>query len=183
MFRQRRRKHGSESVSPEARLWWLRYVILLEPIGLIGFAWTSLGPARGVPWIAPMIFSCLVGIANYAIYQSSIDYTVAAYGVYAASATGGNDFARLFLSGIAALYYSPMYSNIGKKYPLEWASTILAVVALLVTVPVFYFYKNGERLRKKSKFAARIERERGEANKDKSRQVGEKGAQSARETV
>jgi MFS family permease len=25
MFRQRRRKHGSESVSPEARLWWLLY--------------------------------------------------------------------------------------------------------------------------------------------------------------
>lgn len=183
MFRQRRRKHGSESVSPEARLWWLRYIILLEPIGLIGFAWTSLGPARGVPWIAPMIFSCLVGVANYAIYQSSIDYTVAAYGVYAASATGGNDFARNFLSGIAALYSSPMYSNIGERYSLEWASTILAVIALLVTVPVFYFYKNGERLRRKSKFAARIERERLKAKKNRSRQVGEKGTRIPRETV
>jgi len=27
-----------------------------------------------------MIFSCLVGIANYAIYMSTIDYMVAAYG-------------------------------------------------------------------------------------------------------
>jgi hypothetical protein len=35
----------------------------LEPIGLIGFAWTSLGPPH-VHWIAPMIFSALVGIAN-----------------------------------------------------------------------------------------------------------------------
>lgn len=160
MFRQRRRKHGSASVPPEARLWWLRYVILLEPIGLIGFAWTSLGPDRGVPWIAPMIFSCLVGIANYSIYQSSIDYTVAAYGVYAASATGGNDFARDFLSGIAALYSTPMYSNIGKQYPLEWASTILAIIALFVTTPVFYFYKHGEEIRKRSKFAAQIAKER-----------------------
>jgi hypothetical protein len=36
----------------------------LETIGLFGFAWTSLGPDHGIPWIAPMIFSCLVGIAN-----------------------------------------------------------------------------------------------------------------------
>jgi hypothetical protein len=77
----------------------------LEAIGLFGFAWTSLGPDAHVHWIAPMIFSVLVGIANvsgstvsastrkraneliqqYAIYMSTIDYMVAAYGPYAAS--------------------------------------------------------------------------------------------------
>ena len=36
----------------------------LEAIGLFGFAWTSLGPQSNVHWIAPMIFSVLVGIAN-----------------------------------------------------------------------------------------------------------------------
>jgi hypothetical protein len=48
----------------------------LETIGLFGFAWTSSGPEAGIPWIAPMIFSALIGAANYAIYQSSIDYMV-----------------------------------------------------------------------------------------------------------
>jgi hypothetical protein len=38
-------------------------VIPLLPIGLFGFAWTSLGPPR-VPWIAPMIFTTVIGIAN-----------------------------------------------------------------------------------------------------------------------
>lgn len=159
LFRQRRRRFGSKSVEPEMRLWWLRYVILLEPAGLLGFAWTSLGPPR-VHWIAPMIFSSLVGIANYSIYQSSIDYTVAAYGVYAASATGGNDFARDFLSGLATLYSTPMYENIGKKYPMEWASTILAIIAIFVTTPIFYFYKHGPEIRKRSKFAKQIAEER-----------------------
>jgi hypothetical protein len=51
----------------------------LETIGLFGFAWTSLGPPH-VHWIAPMIFSALVGIANYAIYMGTIDYMIAAYG-------------------------------------------------------------------------------------------------------
>ena len=71
-----------------------------------------------------MIFTALIGIANvswplliyqgkepdllqYAIYKSSVDYQIAAYGEYAASATGGNDFARDFLAGIAVLYSTP----------------------------------------------------------------------------
>lgn len=39
----------------------------LEPIGLFGFAWTSLGPPQ-VHWIAPMIFSVLIAIANVRLY-------------------------------------------------------------------------------------------------------------------
>jgi len=60
----RRRRDGPESVKPEARLWWLLFLAPLETIGLFGFAWTSLGPDYGIPWIATMIFSCMVGIAN-----------------------------------------------------------------------------------------------------------------------
>jgi hypothetical protein len=103
-------------------------VASLETIGLFGFGWTNLGPKYGNLWIAPTIFSCLIGIANvnfllmsqskilratalmsfqYAIYQSSIDYMTASYGLYAASAIGGNDLARDFLAGIAALYSTP----------------------------------------------------------------------------
>ncbi|KAK6078487.1 major facilitator superfamily transporter [Seiridium cupressi] len=152
-----------------------QWVILLEPIGLIGFAWTSLGPSYGVHWIGPMFFSMLVGIANYSIYQSSIDYTVAAYGVYAASATGGNDFARDFLSGIAAIYSGPMYENIGER-PLEYASTILAIIALFVTVPVFYFYKHGPEIRMRSKFASEIAKAREQGRGGRPKNEGEKAA-------
>lgn len=35
----------------------------LETIGLFGFAWTSIGPPH-VHWIAPLIFACLIAIAN-----------------------------------------------------------------------------------------------------------------------
>jgi hypothetical protein len=75
-----------------------------------------------------MIFSTLIAIANvmnpqqnlslrsitdyrcllkYAIYMATVDYMIAAYGPYAASATGGNGFARDFLAGIAAMYSLP----------------------------------------------------------------------------
>lgn len=74
-FRGIRRKDPGR-LQPEVRLWWLLFLAPLETIGIFGFAWTSSGPQAGIPWIAPMLFSGLIGIANYAIYQSSIDYMV-----------------------------------------------------------------------------------------------------------
>lgn len=57
------RRKDPDALQPEARLYWLLWTAPLETIGLFGFAWTSLGPPQ-VHWIAPLIFSALVGIAN-----------------------------------------------------------------------------------------------------------------------
>lgn len=153
-----RKKNGDDSLLPERRLKWLLWLAPLEPIGLFGFAWTTLGPP--VPWIAPMIFSACVGIANYAIYLSSVDYMVAAYGVYSASATGGNAFARDFLAGIAAMYATPLYTNLGPKYAVNYASTILACLSTLIVVPIYVFYWKGPQIRANSKFAQTLAADR-----------------------
>jgi len=150
--RQIRKAKGSDAITPEARLYWLLWTAPLETIGLFGFAWTSLGPPQ-VHWIAPMIFSVLIAIANYSIYMATIDYMVASYGPYSSSATGGNALARDFLAGIAALYATPLYTNIGGKHHLEFASTILACLAFCVTMPIYVFYWYGPQIRERSKFA------------------------------
>lgn len=52
----------------------------LETIGLFGFAWTSIGPPH-VHWIAPMIFSACIAIANvgylveHEMFESLTDYS------------------------------------------------------------------------------------------------------------
>ena len=128
-----------------------------------------------------MIFSCLVGIANYAIYQSSIDYMTAAYGPYAASATGGNDLARDFLAGIAALYSEPMYVNIPKR-PLQYASTILACISVVVTIPIYVFYQKGPQIREKSKFAQSLDQSRAKREqKRKTSRAGINGLEGGKE--
>ncbi|KAJ5345726.1 Major facilitator superfamily domain general substrate transporter [Penicillium brevicompactum] len=132
----------------------------LEPIGLFGFAWTSFGNERNVHWIGSMIFSGCVGIANFAIYLSSVDYMVASYGVYSASATGGNAFARDLLAGISAMYAAPMYQNIGNKWHVEYASTILACLSCLVVLPIYVFYWKGPEIRARSKFASTLAADR-----------------------
>ncbi|OQE83819.1 hypothetical protein PENNAL_c0030G00478 [Penicillium nalgiovense] len=136
----------------------------LLTIGLFGFAWTSLGPPH-VHWIAPMIFSTLIAIANYAIYMATIDYMIASYGPYAASATGGNGFARDFLAGIAAMYSMPMYMNMGTTHNLEWASTFLGFMAILFTVPIYIFYWKGPRIRELSPFAQTLASDRKKAGR------------------
>lgn len=92
--------------------------------------------------------------------MATIDYMVASYGPWSASATGGNGFARDFLAGIAAMYSVPFYENIPGKYRLAWPSTILAILAVVVTIPVFIFYWKGPALRARSKYATELEQER-----------------------
>ena len=156
---QIRHAHGSAVRLPERRLLLLLFVAPLEPIGLFGFAWTTMGPAYN-PWIAPLIFASLIAMANYAIYMATIDYMVAAYGVYSASATGGNGFARDLLAGIATMYSVPMYENIGGRLHLQWASTLLGCIAVLVMVPIYVCYWKGPAIRASSKFAQTLEADR-----------------------
>ncbi|KAK9898417.1 putative MFS multidrug transporter, partial [Cystobasidium minutum MCA 4210] len=137
---------------PEQKLYWLLYTAPLLAIGLFAFAWTSQGPAVN-PWIVPLVFSALIGIANYAIYFATIDYMIHAYGPYSASATGGNGFARDFLAGIATFYSIPLYQNIGSSNQLAFGSTVLGGLAVAVTIPIYIFYAYGPQIRARSKFA------------------------------
>lgn len=156
-----RREKGSNNVRPERRLKYLLYIAPLEAIGLFGFAFTSYGPSvlHGTnTWIASMFFSTMVGIANFAIYYTTIDYMVAAYGPYSASATGGNALARDGLAGIAAFYAAPMYGlteapGIDPPHNLIWGSVVLGGIAILVTIPIYIFYFKGEYFRTRSKYA------------------------------
>jgi len=155
--RQTRRKHGSDVLQPEARLYWPLYMAPLETIRLFGFVWTSFGPPR-VYWIAPMIFSGLIAAANvskakfpaplcklrqadhclFSVFNQHGHNRLhdASYGPYSASATGGNGFARDYLAGIAAMYSTPFY-DFFHDYPLEYPSTILACITFGVTIPIF----------------------------------------------
>lgn len=122
--------------------------------------------------------------AQYAIYMATIDYMVASYGPYSASATGGNALARDFLSGIAAMYstpskstfskvkrrmqeliFQPVYENMGHSNPLEWASTFLGFMAILFIIPIYVFYWKGPRIREKSKFAQVLASDRKKAQR------------------
>ncbi|KAF2967560.1 hypothetical protein GQX73_g5963 [Xylaria multiplex] len=125
------------------------------PIGLIIFAWTS-DPA--VHWITPMIGCMFIGVANYTIYMATIDYMVAAYGPYSASATGGNGFARDFLAGVLTWFASPYYQAFRGEYSLQIANTVLACISTILVAATFVIYVKGPSMRRRSPFATSLAR-------------------------
>jgi len=150
----RREKHPhDEHAQYESRLYLLLWLAPCLPIGLIIFAWTSMGPP--LHWIGTMFGTTIIGIANYAIYMATIDYMICAYGPYSASATGGNGWARDILAGILTVPATPFYLNIGAKKGrnLQYASTILFAISAVLVSAIYAVYWWGPTLRKRSPFA------------------------------
>lgn len=85
------------------------------------------------------------------IYMATIDYMVAAYGTYAASATGGNGWARDFLAGLLTPYAKAYYESLG----IFKASMILFGISFILVAAVFGVYFKGSALRARSTFAQR----------------------------
>jgi hypothetical protein len=144
--RDERRRLQGHGIEPESRLWWLQYLVILLPIGLLGSAMVISGPP--IPCIAPLLFSVLIAMANFAIYYATLDYMVAAYGIWSASATGGNGFARDFLAGMAALVTRPMYMKLG----VFWSTILLGGISALLIIPVYWFRWKGHEFRARSAY-------------------------------
>ncbi|ORY67585.1 major facilitator superfamily domain-containing protein [Pseudomassariella vexata] len=158
-IKMRQRKPDSEFAMFESRLWWMCYTAPCLPIGLVLFAWFS--DSLTFHWILPVIATAIIGVANFAIYMGTIDYMVAAYGEYSASATGGNGFARDLLAGVltwaAIPYYEAFKSNPDTAmFHLQIANTVLAAVAFLLVAAAMSIYFCGKNLRHKSKMAERL---------------------------
>ncbi|KAI0130532.1 MFS multidrug transporter-like protein [Xylariales sp. AK1849] len=157
-IRQRELRPSDEFACCEGRLWWLMYTAPCLPIGLFIFAWTS---TNQVHWLAPVVGTSIIGIANYAVYMATIDYMVAAYGPYSASATGGNGFARDFLAGIltwAAIPYYDSFKSITAQH-LQWANTVLGMISLILVGSAMAIYFYGPSLRRRSNFARKLANE------------------------
>ncbi|XXG96033.1 hypothetical protein Hte_002310 [Hypoxylon texense] len=140
----RNKRPDSEYEQYESRLWLLLFLAPLLPVGLLAFAFTSAWPSSPIHWIASMFASCLIGVANFAIYMATIDYVLRAYGPYAASATGGNGWARDFLAGILTPY---------EKMSIFLATILLFSVATVLYGAVLVIYFKGPWLRRRSRFA------------------------------
>ncbi|KAI1211416.1 MFS general substrate transporter [Annulohypoxylon truncatum] len=161
----RKQKPGCEHAQYESRLKSLLYTAPLLPIGLLVFAFTAAFFTMPIHWFWSMIGTCLIGISNFAIYMTTIDYVIRAYGPYAASATGGNGWARDFFAGILTPYSIPMVSTLrcpGKIIANHANLLILSVfvgtiilfaIATILYGAVFFVYKCGPWLRRHSKFA------------------------------
>ena len=131
---------------PEARLY---LAIPGSFIGLAGgffvYAWTSYG---FVHWMGPTIGLGLVGIGIFIVVNAVSNYVEDAYEKYAASVLGAVAFGENMFAGLLPLAEMSMYTNLD----FRWASTLLAFLALLLSLApvVLIFY--GKTIRDRSPF-------------------------------
>ncbi|KAK5123537.1 hypothetical protein LTR85_002575 [Meristemomyces frigidus] len=139
------RNNGGVS-EPEYRLPPTILGAAIVPISLFGFAWTTF---PRVHWIVPIVFSGLFGLGNILCFSGIFTFLVECYPLYAASALAANSFARSSFAAAFPLFGVQMYNRLG----YQWASTVLAFIALAMTPFPILFFRYGKRLRGSSRFA------------------------------
>ncbi|KAF8861676.1 MFS general substrate transporter [Acephala macrosclerotiorum] len=131
---------------PEARLPPMIVGSILLPIGLFWFAWTS---NPNIHWAPQVVSGIFTGCGIFLVFLPSQIYVVDCYLLNANSALAAMACARALMAAGFPLFATYMYENLG----VDWATSLLAFLSVgMVPFPVL-FWKYGERLRMKGKFA------------------------------
>lgn len=132
---------------PEDRLSVAMIGGVMFPITMFWFAWT--GEYNSVPWIVPTLAGVFLSSSILLIFVAYLNYLTDSYLMYAASALAANTVARSACGAASPLFTSYMFNSLGVG---GGGSLIGGVACLLAPIP-FIFYKYGEGIRRRSKFA------------------------------
>ncbi|EOD50786.1 mfs multidrug transporter [Neofusicoccum parvum] len=143
-FARKLEKHGK--VIPEERLIPMIIGGFLFPAGMFWFAWTS--SPNISPW--PQIVSGVpIGAGILMIFLQGLNYIIDVYMMNANSAIAANTLLRSFAGAGFPLFAVAMYHTLG----VDWATSLLAFIAVaLFPVPIL-FYIYGSRIRKLSRYS------------------------------
>ncbi|KIW92621.1 uncharacterized protein Z519_06468 [Cladophialophora bantiana CBS 173.52] len=138
--------NGGEA-PPEARLPPAAVGAVAIPIGMFWFAWTNY---PSIHWIVCIIASAPFGFGMVNVFLACMNYLIDAYTIYAASVLAANSVLRSLFGAVFPLFTVQMFHNLG----IHWASSIPAFLALACAPFPFVFYRYGESIRMKCRYAA-----------------------------
>jgi multidrug resistance protein len=130
----------------EARLISMMWSCWLIPIGLFIFGWTSY---PRLSWWGPCMGGFPVGFGFIFLYNSCNNYLVDTYQHQAASALAAKTFLRSIWGACVVLFTIQMYHRLG----YQWASSLLAFIALACCAIPYVFYFKGKQIRSYSHYA------------------------------
>ncbi|KAL0567039.1 hypothetical protein V5O48_014954 [Marasmius crinis-equi] len=120
-------------------------------IGGFWLGWT--GEYASIHWAVPACATIFVGAGISLIFISFLSYLIDTYLMYAASAFAANTILRSLVGAAFPLFTTQMFSNMG----INWACTLISLIALVLAPSPFLFYIYGARIRARSKFAPCID--------------------------
>jgi multidrug resistance protein len=132
---------------PESRLVPALPGAVALPLGMFWFAWTN---SPSIHWSVCIIGTAPFGFGMVLVFLAQLNYLVDAYTVYAASVLAANSVLRSLFGAAFPLFTAQMYATLG----IHWASSVPAFLALACTPFPFLFYRYGEAIRTRCKYAA-----------------------------
>lgn len=113
--------------------------------GLFWYAWASY---PNVHWILPTIGLALIGFGVQVVVTAAAQYVTDAYTLFAGSAISCFAFGENIFAAWLPLASRKMYDVLG----FQWASTVLAFAALILTIAPVVLLIWGEKIRGRSPF-------------------------------
>ncbi|KAF5368197.1 hypothetical protein D9757_010478 [Collybiopsis confluens] len=132
---------------PEERLYAAMIGAVLLVISVFWLGWSGNYPS--VPWYVPGLSTVLLGMAISMVFIAFVVFIVDTYLMLAATALASNTMLRSATGAAFPLFTVQMYHGMG----VQWASTLIALICLLLAPIPFLFYKYGARIRERSKYA------------------------------
>lgn len=139
-----------DNFRPETFLILPMWVCWGMPFSLFFFGWTA-----GVHWILPIIAQIFFVLNVFNLFQCSFSYLAVCFPKYYASVMAGNGLFRAVFACAFPLFGRAMYKNLGTtKYPVAWGSSLIGFFGVGLAAIPFIMYKNGSKLRGRSRYAA-----------------------------
>ncbi|KAJ5287824.1 major facilitator superfamily domain-containing protein [Penicillium angulare] len=136
----------NERFPPENRLVSAMIASPFLPAFLLVAGWTA---EHRIHWIVPIIFQGMTMMACLLVYAGANLFMLDSYGpLYGASASGAMMFSRYLMSFFFPLFTLRMFQKLG----VGWATSLLALLMLLMAPIPWGFWVFGSRLRRKSKY-------------------------------
>lgn len=120
---------------------------IMFPVTMFWFAWTA--EYNSIHWIVPTIAGVFLAMSILLIFVAYLNYLTDTYLMFAASALAANTICRSACGAVAPLYTQYMFDALG----VGGGGSLIGGVAILLAPIPFIFYRYGEPLRKRSKFA------------------------------
>ncbi|KAK2467139.1 hypothetical protein APHAL10511_000688 [Amanita phalloides] len=136
---------------PEERLTGAMVGGVMLVIATFWLGWT--GQYTVIPWYVPALSTIPLGAGISMIFMSFLSYLVDTYLEYSASAFAVNTIIRSAAAAAFPLFTVQMFT----KLHINWAATLIGLVALLFVPSPFLFYKYGAKIRRNSHFAPCID--------------------------
>ncbi|KAJ5919436.1 hypothetical protein N7466_010379 [Penicillium verhagenii] len=122
------------------------------PLYVISLFWVGWTSSTSIPWVVPFLSGIPFGMGYLLIFMAMLNYLTDAYETLSASAQSAASCTRSILGAVLPLAAKPMFGRLG----IHWACSLIAFLALGVSIIPFTFIRYGDRIRANSKFCQEL---------------------------